>query len=89
MVAECLWSWAMMESEVRKEGLILDTKRDEEFSEIWEEDEKGRCKQQYVELGQKWSETHGLSLHKHMGAGPQAQKNTVLDPRGMKMDETS
>ena len=34
MVAECLWSWAMMESEVRKEGLILDTKRDEEFSEI-------------------------------------------------------
>lgn len=33
MVAECLWSCAMMESEVRKEGLILDIKRDEEFSE--------------------------------------------------------
>lgn len=33
MVAECLWSWAMMESEVRKEGLALDIKTDEEFSE--------------------------------------------------------
>ena len=41
MVAElALWSWAMMESEVRKEGLTLDIKRDEDFSETREEDER-------------------------------------------------
>ena len=35
------------------------------------------------------TETHELSLHKHMGEGPQAQKNKILDPRGEKRDETS
>lgn len=27
MVAKCVWSWAVMESEVRKEGFTLDIKR--------------------------------------------------------------
>ena len=27
MIAKSLWSWDMMEPEVRKEGLALDTKR--------------------------------------------------------------
>lgn len=79
----------MMESEVRKEGLILDIKRDEEFSETWEEDERVGANTNMLSWGKDADWNAWTQPPQAHGSRPTSSGEQDLRSRGEKKDETS